>query len=309
MASITVYADEILPVSMMTAGVRGRNIRRNTRTMARNGRMQINVDADITQRQFEFGSVPLQPAQWQVLEGLHEVTDGGAFGFLLSDPKDHIAPAGTGLLQPYTTAAVGTIGLGYGVPTYRLHKRYTAIGGARTRDRRISRPFAAVPLTRGGSPVTYGASAGNAALDTATGTVTFVADTSQAISSITIGASTVLNFASGTPVVAAFSVGQRVYVSGVTGTAGDVLNGLSHAITAKGATSLTISTATTGLAVTAAGTAAKYPQSSETLAWSGGFYVPVHFQSDQIDWDIVRGGPYDGRLVAGPNVVLVEVIE
>lgn len=309
MASITVYTDVIMPASLLAAGVRGKNIRRNTRTAARNGRMQINVDADITQRQFEFGLVPLTLAQWQALEGLHEVTDGGAVGFLLQDPKDSAAAVGEGLLQGYTTALVGTIGMGYGVPSYRLHKRYTALGSSRTKDRRISRPIGTPAITRAGSPVTYGAAAGNVALDTTTGTATFVADTSQAMSSITVGATTELNFASGIPVVAAFSVGQRVYVSGVTGTAAAALNGQSHAITAKGATSLTVSTVTTGLAVTVAGTAAKYPQSTEAMAWSGGFCVPVHFQGDEIDWDIVRGGPYDGRLVAGPNVVLVEVIE
>lgn len=309
MASLTVYSDVIMPTEIMAAGVRGKNIRRNTRTPARNGRMQVNVDTDITQRQFEFGAVPMLIEQWQTIEGIHEVTDAGAFGFLTQDPKDNTAPIGAGLLYPYTTALVGALGLGYGVPSYRLYKRYSAIGTTRTKDRRISRPAAAVPITRAGSPVTYGASAGNAALDVDTGTVTFVADTSQAISSITVGASTVLNFASGTPVVAAFSTGQRVYVSGVTGTAGAALNGLSHAITAKGATSLTVSTSTSGLAVTAAGTAAKYPQASEALAWSGDFYVPVQFMTDELDWDIVRGGDYDGRLVAGPSVILLEVIE
>jgi hypothetical protein len=309
MASITVYADVILPDAIIAAGVRGRQIRRNTRTPSPNGRMQINVDSDITQRRFELGVVPLLVAQWAAIEGLHEVTDGGAYGFLMRDPKNNKVDVGAGLLYPYTTELVGAIGLGYGVPTYRLFSRYTSIGSTRTKDRRISRPLAGAPIVRAGSPVTYGASAGNAALDTTTGAVTFVADTSQACSSITVGASTVLNFSSGTPVVAAFSIGQRVYLSGITGTAGAALNGLSHAITAKGASSLTISTATTGLAVTLPGTAYKYPQASEALIWSGPFYVPVHFESDEIDWELLRGGNFDRRLVAGPSVVLLEVIE
>ncbi len=49
--------------------------------------------------------------------------------------------------------------------------------------------------------------------------------------------------------------------------------------------------------------------SAATLTWSGSFYVPVHFQSDEIDWDMVRSGPYDTRLLAGPTITLSEVRE
>jgi len=49
--------------------------------------------------------------------------------------------------------------------------------------------------------------------------------------------------------------------------------------------------------------------SAATITWSGSFYVPVHFQSDEIDWDMVRSGPYDTRLLAGPTVTLSEVRE
>lgn len=309
MASLTVYSDVVVPQSLIAAGVTGRQVRRNTRVSAPNGRMRIIADQSRTIRQYEFGIVPLTLAQWQLIEGLYEVTDAGAFGMLMSDPKDNQCAIAEGLLYAYTTDLIGTIGTGYGVPDYQLHKRYTVTGSSRTKDRIITRPVAAAPILRGGVAVTYGAGAGNVALDADTGRATFVADTSETVSSITVGASTVLNFAGGTPVVAAFSVGERVYLSGITGTAAAALNGLSHAITAKGASSLTISTSTAGLAVTAPGTAYKFPQESESLTWSGSFYVPVHFRDDSIDWDMVRGGPYDTRLIAGPNVVLDEVLE
>lgn len=305
--SITVYADVILPESVMAAGVRGTQMRVNARAQNQGGYATINAVWADTLRKWQLGVVPMAVAEWQTIEGIYEVTDAGAFGFLMADPKDKSVAAGQGLLQPYTTAEVGTIGLGYGVPSYRLAKRYTSIGSTRTKDRRISRPISAA-VTRGGSPVTAGVAAGNMALDTTTGTVTFVADASQALSSITTGASTVLNFASGSPIVAAFSVGQRVYVSGVTGTGASALNGLSHAVTAKGATSLTVSTATTGLTL-AGGTAAKYPQASEALAWTGSFYVPVHFAEDEIDWEILRSGSEAQRIVAGPSVTVMEVRE
>ena len=46
-----------------------------------------------------------------------------------------------------------------------------------------------------------------------------------------------------------------------------------------------------------------------TLTWSGSFHVPVHFASDEIDWELVRSGPMDTRLMAGPSVTVMEVAE
>ena len=59
----------------------------------------------------------------------------------------------------------------------------------------------------------------------------------------------------------------------------------------------------------ASGLAYKYPQATEALTWDGGFYVPVQFANDEIDWDLVRSGAYDTRLMAGPSVTLLEVRE
>lgn len=47
----------------------------------------------------------------------------------------------------------------------------------------------------------------------------------------------------------------------------------------------------------------------EALTWSGRFYMPVHFQSDALDWDMVCAGSMDQRLLAGPAVILQEVRE
>lgn len=310
MVAITVYADVILPSSIIEAGVRGRNIRSNTRTPAANGRAKINVDWPRTLRQFDLGIAPMLLAQWEALEGLHEVTDGGAYGFLMQDPKDNTVAAAAGLLNPYNAGAlVGAIGLGYGVPTYRLYKRYTSVGSTRTKDRRITRPLASPALTRGGSPVTLGASAGNAGVDTTTGTVTFVADSFQNVTAVTVGATTQVTLANA---LAGLAIGGRLYLSGLTGADAALLNGASHAISnITGASSniYHLSTDTTAKTITPAGNGYKYPQATEALAWSGSFYVPVHFLSDMIDWEIARAGPYDGRLVAGPNVALMEVAE
>jgi uncharacterized protein (TIGR02217 family) len=300
---ITVYPDVILPDSIILAGVRGRNERMNQRATNQGGFTSANVIWTRTLRRYEVGIAPLTVAQWAALEGIHEVTEGGAFGFLMRDPKDQTAAAG--LLHSFTTAEVGTIGQGFGVPVFRMFKRYTA--GSRTKDRRITRPGSVV-IRRAGVVAVAGSSAGQYALNATTGTVTFVADASQAMSSITVGASTVLNFANGTGMVAAMAVGERVFLTGVSGTAAANLNNLSHAITANGATSLTISTTTTGLTATS-GTALRYPQASDTMTWTGDFYVPVHFEQDFIDWEISRSGSAETRLTSGPNVTIVEVRE
>jgi uncharacterized protein (TIGR02217 family) len=306
---ITIYNDVILPETVQDGHLRGKNQRMNQRVANQAGYMTVNAVWVESLRRFEVGVVPMALDVWKTIEGLYEVTCGGVYGFLMSDPKDHTVDAGEGLLRPYSGALgyIGTIGEGYGTPTYRLIKRYSVAGSTRTRDRRIVRPNLAA-VTRGGAAVTAGASAGNIAIDSDTGLITFVPDTTQLVNSITTGASTVVNFANGLGIVAALGVGDRVYLAGITGSAAAALNGKSHAITAKGATSLTVSTNTSGLSG-AAGTAYKYPQESEALVWTGTFYVPVHFESDDIDWEILASGSAGERVVAGPQVVLVEIRE
>lgn len=301
--------DIVFPDHIVAVAARGRKRWATSIATTQAGFETRNGIRTQPKREYEMGLVPRTISEWTAIDELHDIVQGSLYGFLLLDPTNNAATVSDGLMRPLPAALSGTLGatgLGYGVPSYRLVKRASA--GSRTHDRDIRKPRSgAVSLFRGASPVTLGAGAGNAAIDTVNGNVTFVADTSQALSSITVGATTVLNFASGTPIVATFSVGQRVYLGGITGTAGAVLNSLSHAITAKGATSLTISTSTTGMAVTLSGTAYKYPQASEALAWAGSFYVPVRFADDDIDWRMVSGHEdTDSRLIEGPSVMLVE---
>jgi len=210
--TITVYANVILPNSIIAEGARGRQIRSNARTMATSGAQQININWSRTLREYTLGVVPLSVTSWQTLEGLFEVTEGGAYGFLLQDPKD--------------TAALITEGVATGLTgtTFQLWKRYTSAGSTRTKDRKITRPIAAGFVIK----------------------------------------------VSGTPLVV------------TTGYTLDADTGI-----------VTIGTS----------------PAAANITWSGGFYVPVHFASDQIDWDLVRAGPADSRLMAGPSVVVSEVAE
>lgn len=302
--------DLVLPDLVIQAGVRGRNIRRNVRTQVINGVESVNVQWDYTKREYEIGYIPMLVEAWQQLEAVSEVTDAGARGFLMFDPKDRSVAVSQGRLLSYNDGvAVGVVGSGYGEPVLYMFKRYAPAGGSYFRDRPISRPLAPVVL-RNGSPVATGVAPGNIAV--VGGRVTFVADAQQAISSIATGASTVLTFADGAGMFAAMAVGQRVFITGVSGSAGAALNGLSHLVTAKGdgpPYTLTLATPTTGL-TGASGTALKYPQATDALTWGGEFYTPVHFATDVLDWDLAKPGPdAELRLVAGPSVLLSEVLE
>lgn len=309
MASIVVFADVILPNSLISAGVRGKLKRRNVRAEAPNGNKRVISRGPRTLRQYEWSSVPLRAETWREFAGLYNVTNAGANGFLMVDPTDATVAADEGLMYPYLTALVGAIGVGYGVPTYRLYKRDSVSGSTRTSDRRISRPQATPALLRGGAAVTLGASAGNAAINLDTGLVTFVADSSSTVTVVTVGASTVVTL---TAALAGLAIGGRLYLLGLTGADAALLNGLSHAITnitGGGSNVYTLSTNTAGKTITASGSGYKYPQAAETLKWSGRFYVPVHFANDDIDWDLVAAGQEDARFLTGPNVLLDEVPE
>lgn len=300
---IIVRTDIILDNRLVSAlGIKGRVHLQTTRAVTGGGFGQVNIDWTEEQREYTMGTVPALPADWKRMEGLYHVTSFGAYGFLMQDPKDQVVGPGDGLLQPLAKGeAVGVAGFGYGVPTCQLVNRYSALGTSRTYNRPIRHPRLPITLTRGPSVVTPGVNAD-------TGVVTFTADASQAMGSIATGATTVLNFASGSGIVAAMGVGERVFLTGITGTAAGVLNDLPHIVSAKGAASLTLSTATTGLVATG-GTAARYPQALEALGWTGMFYVPVQFMDDFIDWDLVRSGPADTRLMVGPSIQLQEVRE
>lgn len=204
--SITVLSDVILPNSVLSAGVRGKNMRLNSRVAVNNGFESINVIWSRTLRQFEIGTVPMLVGAWQAIEALHEITEGGAFGFLMKDPKD--------------SEVVGGVMTALGGGVYQMYKRYTDAGSGRTKDRIITRPRAlGLTVTNNGAPASY-------TLDATTG---------------------------------------RVTIAGAPAAAG--------------------------------------------LAWSGQFYLPVHFLEDSIDWDLIAPGAASQRLLSGPSVVLQEIRE
>lgn len=130
--SIPILADVIAPNSLWSATVRGRMIRKNRRGQNISGHMQINVLWENTLRSWEFGTVPLELSVWKTLQGLYEVTDAGASGFLIQDPADALVTVANGRAIDYESSD----------NTYRLVNRVSSPGGTRTHDRIITHPQA-----------------------------------------------------------------------------------------------------------------------------------------------------------------------
>ncbi|MBT2326131.1 DUF2460 domain-containing protein [Variovorax paradoxus] len=159
----TVFADVILSNSIISSGIRGKNMRKNSRVPTDNGSESINVIWTQTLREFEIATVPLTVSQWREIENLHEVTDGGAYGFLLEDPKDNRAL--TGVMANVSTGV------------YQLYNRRTHAGSSRYKDRKITRPRALgfVPMISA-API----DPANYTLDVTTGRITIPAAPSAA---------------------------------------------------------------------------------------------------------------------------------
>jgi hypothetical protein len=306
--TIIVYTDVIVPSNVIQAGAAGKSTRQNIRTVNQGGFASVNAIRDETLRQYTFGFKPMDLTSWAQMEALYEVTDAGTYGMLLLDPKDSVVTSAQGALIGYMAGVEnGVYGFGNGTPLYGLRKLYTS--GSRAKARPITRPNGTPALLRNGAAVTVGAGAGNVALSAlSAGPVyaTFVADSSANVSAVTVGATTVVTLASA---LAGLAVGGKLWLQGLTGTDAPLLNNLAHTITNIAGAVYTLSTNTAGKTIAAAGQGQKYPQPTDTLTWSGTFYVPVQFANDDMDWQMEKPGAQSDRLVSGPSIPLAEIRE
>lgn len=208
------------------------------------------------------------------VQGVFWVAAGRANGFRFKDWADYEIA--------YSNGTLGT-GVGDGTPgPYQIYKSYTF--GANTATRKISKPRAAgFGVKRGGVLQTAGTGAGNYALSTTTGGVTFVYDATSNASSITPGATTQVVLAANPGTLIA---GQKLYLSGFTGADAALVNSLAHTInsvTGAGPYTFTLATNTSGATITlGSGLGRKYPQASEALTCEGVFDVPVRFGTDSL---------------------------
>lgn len=209
---------------------------------------------------------------------------GAGIGFRFKDWYDYTSTMCNG------TGRLGASGVGTGEPMYQLYKRYTS--GALTQDEKIWKPIASMfSAERAGYPLVAGAGAGQYALDDTTGVLTMVSDASRSITGHTVGSSHVFTTADD---LSSLITGDKVYVTGVTGTAASLLNGIAHTISNKtgaGPYTWTIGTNTGGSPTLTAtgGTAAAYPQADETMTWAGEFDRPVRFNGDEFNWQFISG--------------------
>lgn len=144
---ITILEDVILPNSVIAAGVRGKNMRLNSRVISENGLESVNVIWTRTLRQYEIGIAPMRLEQWQAIEAIHEITQGGAFGFLMEDPASHVASGGRWVvIDPPAGAATNVV-------WYQMVKRLTIPGTTHVIDRKITRPKGTIYVYQNGSPI------------------------------------------------------------------------------------------------------------------------------------------------------------
>lgn len=258
---------------------------------------QRNADWSVERRRYDLvHSAKTRDDFDEILAYCLAIARGRLNGFRFRDWSDYNDTHGD------AAGWLGTTGVGTGMPTYQMIKRYVSGSNASTRS--ITKPYGSPTVTRAGVAVTYGASAGNVAIDTITGILTFVADASQAISTHTVGSSHVFTTAAN---VSQLGIGDKVYISGATGTGASLLNGIAHTITNKtgsGPYTWTISTNTGGSPTLTAsgGTIYAYPQADEDLRWSGEFDVPVRFDTDELM--AMARGP---RLFDLERIPLVEI--
>lgn len=226
-------------------------------------------------------SVKLQTEIDELDAYFHAVGQGDTNMFRFKDIRDYAVTQANGF--------IGT-GVGDGTPVLQLRKRYSA--GSNVFNRDIRKPVASGATGyRNAVALVVGASPGQIAIDYTTGLLTFVADDTEAITGHTPGATHVFTTAAD---ISVLSIGEKVYLTGVTGTAATTLNGLAHTISNKtgaGPYTWTLSTNTTGLTASS-GTAFAYPQASDVLTWEGPFDIPVRFDIDEFMPYIVGPGKY-----------------
>jgi len=196
---------------------------------------------------------------------------GQGYGFRLRDPIDYRVDL--------TNGYVNSDGLGNGTPNGQLYKFYAL--GAFNQAREITKPvYGALPsfyldAVEMISPAPD--------LDTASGLVTFYPQDSAAVVGavpISAGATSVTL----TRMLAGVQIGDKLYVSGISGTIAAALNGAAHTVQAIEPSPATyeLAVATDGLGYASGGLAALYPQQRQVLRWVGEFDVPVRFETDSL---------------------------
>jgi uncharacterized protein (TIGR02217 family) len=130
-SSIIVFGDVKLAEKDIKSEIAGRTIRKNDRVRTVSGKESVEIVWDRSLREYDVGIKPMLRAAWERIETIFEITDGGAYGFLMLDPKDQSA------------GDAGRVAVLGGSPSgYQLYKRYAHAASGRYKDRKITRPKA-----------------------------------------------------------------------------------------------------------------------------------------------------------------------
>lgn len=249
----------------LTAGLEGGPAFSTSVIRVQSGQRTASINWSHPLRTWRVQHIPVSaPALFAALRDFFMAVRGQAHGFRIRDPFDW-QDDGVGFLAE---------GLGTGMPTLQLTKRYGLPGWYSYRP--IYKPVA-VALKRNGSPIPPGSGAGQATLNLTTGLVTFGAEASGSVASLTPGATTAIGL--GAPI--GMAAGQLLYVTGLAGTAGAALNGRAWPIASVSGATYTLSANTAGLTGGGGGSIYRYPQPTDVLTWSGTFDTPAHFTTDE----------------------------
>lgn len=285
------FRDELFP-TQISYGCKSSPRYETTIVARKSGHETRNADWSRSRRGFDVANrVRIQAEYDEVLDFFLSVGEGQTYSFRFLDWLDYQVVLSRGLMGG---------GLGDGGPVYQLVKRY--LRGAYTKDRDITKLVAGTIVGyRNAAAITVGSGAGQIAIGLTTGQITFVADATQSITGHTPGASHVFTTASD---LAGLGIAGKVYLTGVSGSADSALNSIAHTIankTGSGPYTWTVSTATTGLSASG-GTAAKYPQASDELRWTGQFHNVVRFNIPEFPAVLNQGNIIDIQ-----SIPLIEV--
>lgn len=256
------------------------------------GGEQRNIVWSELRQRYSISLVNRPQAELDALAAFFRIVKGRAHGFRFRDLADYTVST--------TYGQLGTTGVGTGALAYPLYKRYNA--GGSNDYRRIRKPVSgAVTVYRNAAPVTVGAAPGNIAIDTTTGTITFVPDATDAISAITQANPGKIT----TSAAHGLSNGQRVYLDGIAGMT--QLNGQVVVVTVVDADEFTIGVNTTAYgAYTSGGTVKLGPQPADVLTWAGEFDVPVRLETDWMQAS-VRNAAGGRLLTTWDSIELIEL--
>lgn len=233
------------------------------------GREARNVNWEEERGRWQIGNRAVSRAEKDYLLQFFRARRGKAVGFRWRDWNDYVAAQS---VLPVT-----------GAPTAQLVR--TADNGYRYE---VVKPRDGVILRRNGSALAV------SGIDDETGIVTFNTLASANISGITQANPGVVT----TSAAHGYTTGDRIWLSGIGGMT--ALNNTLVDITVTDPDKFSIGIDTTGMtAYTSGGTAAKYPQPSDTLDWSGEYDKPVRFDNDQIRFEFQAYRQGDGEAIYG----------